>query len=561
MDYPGKHYDSSQQAKEVAADMTNSSKSTAKSSLKGQFSALLSLCSKKGDVVLRKPSKRKEINGFYHQLGYQLVSNRQKYTTYAAKEESETHYYTSGYSGTISSSGSVSLSPDTSSYDTKYHTVREEKEKSARIYRWIKIVPRGKKESYLQRENNFVMLARPFFQIKSGCRTNGEPSALATFLYTLLITVSFIWTSIFSVFWLELSPSFSLPTNTILACAPPLVLLSLAYLLYIFFVMPYRDKRRKKYTDVRDSRFFIFNFISPVHYILTVFVLRFMNINRTGDWNSLWFLLDEPLSLCLILGGLFTLSGLLLSIISLFYLIFFPPYENLADQHSNRKAIKANQEWIQRLENEYNSLIKIRIADRTDLWLIGNELYPAIDFKFHALPRCKLKKWIDEFTPEFSGTDTSEEDTSYLDISYLSYTSIEYAIKAMSKATPSKKEKTQKVGNTGPNVATLKKPASSVTQDKPKPSNIDKLFAKRLHDVERYTAENGFSANPKELYDRWKNRLASLSEDEKALVWEVLENYYGDIFEFTDLIEEDGGKIWKGILEYIAPRLKNKNIN
>ena len=165
-------------------------------------------------VILRKPSKRKEINGFYHRLGYHLVSNDEEYDTYVATSNSESSWVTSGYSGTISSSGSVSLSPDTSSVTTTWYEVEKDKEKKkVSLYRWMKIVPHGKKTDYMQREANFLTLARPYFQLESGCSTmsvDGDPNALAMFLYTLFLTLSFAWTSISSVFWLMLSP-FLLP--------------------------------------------------------------------------------------------------------------------------------------------------------------------------------------------------------------------------------------------------------------------------------------------------------------------------------------------------------------
>ena len=278
-----------------------------------------------------------------------------------------------------------------------------------------------------------------------------------------------------------------------------------------------------------------------------------MQNNSAGDWNSLWNLLDDPISVCFIFGGLLMVCGLLFSVCSLFYLIFFYyfPYESLETQHSNRSAISSH---LQLLESECNALAN---AETTD-FIIKCCTFDS-PFRLHLSPSYKLRKRIDKFTSDFSEIDTLEEDVSYLNIFLPS--EIEYAIKMMTDSPSSKKKNTSRKSQTDPKENSPQKSTPSVTQKKSEASKIDELFAERLYDVERYTAENGFPANPKELYQRWKNRLASLSEDEKALVWEVLENYYGDIFEFSELIEEDGGKNWKGILQYIAPRLKNQNRN
>lgn len=76
------------------------------------------------------------------------------YEKFYAEDHSEKDYYVSSYSGTVSSSGSVNLSPDYSSVTYNWQTI-EKKDSAYEENYYIKPIERGKKDTVLQLEKKF----------------------------------------------------------------------------------------------------------------------------------------------------------------------------------------------------------------------------------------------------------------------------------------------------------------------------------------------------------------------------------------------------------------------
>ena len=332
-------YSSPNEAKTAVKYLNEGAKVAAYNHLLPHFSQFIGDCCEKGDLILRKVSPKQEMNDCYQKLGYQLVGCKEKYTTYEAQTVTETEYYVSGYSGRVTSNGTLDVSEDIGSCNIKRGEVKETREKkSAILERWVKILPKGERETYLKKEERFLTVARPFLQIESLSPTQGKPSCLFALLHTLFMFLAFALPVLVSNFAnllfaaSDLFRFFLLPHIIAAGCY------ALSLVLYFIFIAPFRDKR--VVVDVRDSRYFMSLWLCPVFFIVDA-VFPIVCQHTQGGW---FYVLNA-------VNWLIDLCGIILLLISLFYLISLHHYRVISHNHRLRQCFtdKSHVEMVKSL--------------------------------------------------------------------------------------------------------------------------------------------------------------------------------------------------------------------
>lgn len=147
--------------------------------------------------------KANELNEkMMYDLGYSYIYASTQYRYRQANVKSSDQV--TGYSGWISSSGSVSLNEKSSSYDyvstdTEYREYIEGK--------WVKVVKKGQKQKALSLEKKVQRKGTLFFQIKDGNQKEGGLKKSACIWYNVLSCVVLMLTLVFLLFTVVVSGS------------------------------------------------------------------------------------------------------------------------------------------------------------------------------------------------------------------------------------------------------------------------------------------------------------------------------------------------------------------
>ena len=316
-------YDSPKEARKAAEALTTAARNEAYSNLIPRFGNFFVSCYEKGDLIVRKPSRRKEINGYYANLSYKLVTCKEDYTAYNYKTTTETEQHLSGYSGTVSASGDVTLSGSYSSHTVSRGEVTEEhQKKTATLERFVKVVPHGTAKAYLEKEARFLKLSRAFFQLKRRIYPiNGKPNFLLTLLQTLLIVLSIGVPLLASNF-----ASLLFPTVLFDSMLLPLIIAAGCYTaslgLYFIAIARFRDNRLLYEMDVRDSRYFAFLWIAPLFFTVD----SLLHLLTQNAQNAVALIFKD---ICWVIDFV----GVILLLVCLFYLISLKHFRTINTNH------------------------------------------------------------------------------------------------------------------------------------------------------------------------------------------------------------------------------------
>lgn len=165
-----------------------------------------------GDVVELEDG-RKLLGRYYchrgKSIGYRRLYACIGYEKFETVTHSDTDYYVSGYSGTISSSGNVDLSPDYSSVTTSWESI-EKRDKVFDAYYYVKPVERGKKDTVVQLEKKFFEKGGDLYsRVKNNERIYRskdpmDPKSCFRKIINTRRVISFVWLFVFLLLFTRL---------------------------------------------------------------------------------------------------------------------------------------------------------------------------------------------------------------------------------------------------------------------------------------------------------------------------------------------------------------------